>query len=258
MSPLSPPTARPLAGRRVMVTRAAAQAAALNQELRQLGAAVVEVPAIAIEPVGSLEELRHAARRLRTRRPPRWLAVTSANTVERLRELDLPEDLAGVRAAAVGEGTARALRDIGINVELVAPGTGAEALADALIAAGAGGGAVWLPQAEAARSELGERLRQAGAEVTVTVCYRTVPVRGLHGLLVAALAAGIDAVTVLSPSAAEAVIAAVGAERLDGVSVVCAGETTATALHRHGILPVVAARGDAAGVAAAVAGALRR
>ena len=212
-----------------MVTRAAAQAAALNQELRQLGAAVVEVPAIAIEPVGSPEELRHAARRLRTRRPPRWLAVTSANAVERLRELDLPEDLAGVRAAAVGEGTARALRDIGINVDLVAPGTGAAALADGLVAAGAGDGAVWLPQAEAALSELGERLRKAGAEVTVTVCYRTVPVPGLRGLLFAARAGGIDAVTLLSPSAAEAVIAAVGAAWLDGVSVVCVGDTTATA-----------------------------
>ena len=49
-----------------------------------------------------------------------------------------------------------------------------------------------------------------------------------------------------------------GAEWLDGLSVVCMGGTTATALHRHGVLPVVAARGDAAGVAAAVAGALRR
>ena len=187
---MSPPPARPLAGRRVMITRAAAQAAALSQELRQLGAAVVEVPAIAIERVGSAEDLRNAARRLRTRRPPRWLAVTSANAVERLRELDLHEDLAGVRAAAVGEGTARALRDIGINVDLVAPGTGAAALAEGLVAAGAGGGAVWLPQAETALSELGERLRQAGAEVTVTVCYRTVPVPGLRGLLVAAVPAG--------------------------------------------------------------------
>lgn len=255
---MSSTAARPLAGRRVMVTRAAVQAAALSQELRQLGAAVVEVPAVAIQQVASPAELREAARELRTRRPPRWLAVTSANAVERLRELDLPADLAGVRAAAVGEGTARALRDIGINVDLVAPGTGAAALADGLIAAGAGGGGVWLPQAEAALSELGERLREAGAEVTVTVCYRTVPVPGLTGLLTATLAGGIDAVTLLSPSAADAVIAAVGAGRLDGVTVVCAGDTTAAALRRHGILAVVAARGDPAGVAAAVASALSR
>jgi len=170
----------------------------------------------------------------------------------------LPGDLAGVRAAAVGEGTARALREVGINVDLVAPGTGAAALADDLVAAGAGAGGVWLPQAEAARSELGRRLRQAGAEVMVSVCYRTVAVPGLSGLLAGALGGGVDAVTLLSPSAAEAVIEAVGAGALDGVRVICVGDTTATALRRHGIQPVVAARGDAAGVAVAVAAALRR
>ena len=249
---------RPLAGRRVLVTRAIGQAAPLSQELRQLGAAVVEIPAIAILPVASREELRAAALSLRGHRPPRWMAVTSSNAAEALRTLSLPEDLAGIRVATVGEPTARALRDIGVNVELVAPGTGAGALADRLLGAGAGAGAIWLPQGEAARIELGERLRQAGAEVAVTVCYRTVPMAGLRRLLIPAFAEGLDAVTLLSPSAAEAVIAAIGAGALCGLSVVCVGKTTAAALRRHGLSPVVAARGDAEGVAAAVAGALRR
>jgi uroporphyrinogen-III synthase len=219
---------------------------------------VVEVPAIAIEPVGSPADLRAGARWLRERRPPRWMAVGSANAVEALRALVLPDDLAGIRVAAVGEPTAWALRGIGINVELVAPGTGAVALAERLLAAGAGRGAVWLPQAAAARSELGDRLRQAGAEVQATVCYRTVPVAGLGRLLAAALADRIDAVTLLSPSAAEAVIGAVGPDALRGVALVCIGGTTAAALRSHGFTPVVAGRGDAEGVAAAVAGALRR
>ena len=115
---------RPLAGRRGLVTRAIGQAAPLSQELRQLGAAVVEIPAIAILPVASREELRAAALSLRGHRPPRWMAVTSSNAAEALRTLSLPEDLAGIRVATVGEPTARALRDIGVNVELVAPGTG--------------------------------------------------------------------------------------------------------------------------------------
>ena len=249
--------ARPLAGRRVLVTRASAQAAGLSQELRHLGAAVVEVPAIAIQPVASPADLREAARRLRERRPPRWMAVTSANVVEGLRGLELPDDLAGIRAAAVGAPTARALRDIGVNVDLVAPGTGAAALADALIAAGAGQGGVWLPQAEGARTELSERLRQAGAEIQVSICYRTVPVAGLTRLLHSVLAERIDAVTLLSPSAAEAVLAAVGPAALRDMSVVCVGGTTADALRRQGISPVVAGRGDAEGVAAAVVTALR-
>ncbi|MGA3183536.1 MAG: uroporphyrinogen-III synthase [Candidatus Dormibacteria bacterium] len=248
---------RPLTGRRVLVTRAADQAAQLTQELRQLGATVIEVPAITIQPVASPDELRDAARSLRGHRPPRWMAVTSSNAAESLRALSLPEDLAGIRVAAVGEPTARALRDIGVNVELVAPGTGAGALADRLIGAGAGDGAIWLPQGEAARVELGDRLRQAGAAVAVTVCYRTVPVAGLRRLLIPVLAERVDAVTLLSPSAVEAVIDAVGAGALCGLSVVCVGSTTAAALGRHGLTAVVATRGDAEGVAAAVAGALR-
>jgi uroporphyrinogen-III synthase len=250
--------ARPLVGRRVLVTRAAGQAGTLSQELRQMGAAVVEVPAIAIQPVADPAEVRAAACRLRDRRPPRWMAVTSANAAGALRALELPDDLAGIRAAAVGEPTARALREIGVNVELVAPGTGAVALAERLIAAGAAGGAVWLPQAEDARAELPERLRRAGAEVEVTVCYRTAPVPDLARLLGAVLADRIDAVTLLSPSAAEAVMLAVGAEPLASIPVVCVGSTTADTLRRHGIVPVTAGRGDAGGVAAAVASALRR
>ena len=84
---------RPLAGRRVLVTRATGQAAPLSQELRQLGAAVVEIPAIAIQPVASPEELRAAARSLRGHRPPRWMAVTSSNAAEALRALSLPEEM---------------------------------------------------------------------------------------------------------------------------------------------------------------------
>jgi uroporphyrinogen-III synthase len=83
-------------------------------------------------------------------------------------------------------------------------------------------------------------------------------VAGLRRLLIPALAERVDAVTLLSPSAAEAVIAAIGAGALRGLSVVCVGNTTAAALRRHGLSPVVATRGDAEGVAAAVAGALRR
>lgn len=252
------PASRPLAGRRVLVTRPADQASPLSQELRQLGAVVVEVPAVAIHPVAAPDEVREAARRLRQRPPPRWMAVTSANVAGPLQALDVPEDLAGVRVAAVGEATARGLRAIGVNVELVAPGTGAAALADRLVAAGAARGTVWLPQAETARSELAERLRGVGAEVRVTVCYRTLPVEGLAGSLEAVLREPVDAVTLLSPSAVEAVIAAIGPEPLAGVTVVCVGDTTASALRSHGLSPIVALRGDSAGVAAAVEAALRR
>jgi uroporphyrinogen-III synthase len=152
----------------------------------------------------------------------------------------------------VGESTARALRGIGVNVELVAPGTGAAALGEQLIAAGASRGSVWVPQAEAARGELVELLRARGADVEVTVCYRTVRVPGLGEALAAALRRGVDALTLLSPSAAEAVLAAAAPEALGALTVVCGGETTAAAVRAHGLVPVVAGRSDPEAVAAAL------
>ncbi len=93
---------RPLHGRTVAVTRARAQASALAARLRALGAAVVEAPAIRIEPLA--EPL-----------PPLdgydLVCVTSPNGAELL--LDRLRDaraLAGVTVAAIGPGTARALR----------------------------------------------------------------------------------------------------------------------------------------------------
>jgi uroporphyrinogen-III synthase len=246
----------PLDGRRVVVTRAEGQGGRLAAHLRSLGAPVVEVPLIAIEPVAADPEIRAAVERLRRHPPPRWIAVTSANAAQRLRIL-AAEEVAGFSFAAVGEATATALAAAGLPADLVAAGQGGEALADAMLGAGAGEGSVWLPQAEAARPELAERLRAAGAEVEVTACYRTVPRREAGPALGAALAAGVAALVLLSPSAAGAAVDAVGVAALRDVVLVCGGETTAVALRGMGLRPVVAAGAGPEQVATALLGALR-
>ena len=53
---------RPLHGRRVVVTRARAQASGLAATLRDLGAEVVELPAIRIEPRIESDEVRARGR----------------------------------------------------------------------------------------------------------------------------------------------------------------------------------------------------
>ena len=125
---------RPLEGRRVLVTRAAAQAGPLAQHLRQLGAEVVEIPVIAIQSVAGPDELRAAARRLRERpRPAGWPSPAPTPPSASLR--------CSCPATWPGSGLprsvrwSRALRDVGVNVELVAPGTGATALSEGLLAA---------------------------------------------------------------------------------------------------------------------------
>ncbi len=248
---------RPLEGRSIVVTRAEGQAGRLANHLRGLGAVVLEVPLIAIERLAADGEIHAAVGRLRRRPPPRWVAVTSANAAERLGILT-PEELGGISVAAVGEGTAGTLARVGVSAGLVASGRGGAALAEQLLAAGAGSGCVWLPQAEGARPETAERLRGAGAAVEVTACYRTVPRGDTAPALAAALASGAAAIILLSPSAARAAVAAVGAPALGAVVLVCGGETTAAALRGGGLRPVLAPGPGPAQLAAALLGALRR
>ena len=156
--------ARPLHGRTVAVTRARAQASALAARLRTLGAAVVEAPAIRIAP-------------LETRLPPLTgydlVCVTSPNgadlLLDRLRDA---RELAGITVAAIGPGTARALRARGVEPDVVPERAVAEGLVEALrdtpvrralIARGAEG-----------RDVLPDALRERGAEVDVIALYETV------------------------------------------------------------------------------------
>ena len=116
--------ARPLHGRTIAVTRARAQASALARRLRELGAAVVEAPAIRIEPLP-------AAKPDLSRYD--LVAVTSPNGAERLLSLlrDARE-LAGITVAAIGPGTARALRERGVEPDVVPERAVAEGLVEAL------------------------------------------------------------------------------------------------------------------------------
>src|SRR2546427_12180119 len=103
--------ARPLAGRRIAVTRAREQAGDLARQLEALGAEVVAAPTIRIAPLADLAALRAAL----TRVPPYdWIVFTSQNTVQvmcdRLPEWELaPRDVARAAGAAIAPATAEAL-----------------------------------------------------------------------------------------------------------------------------------------------------
>jgi uroporphyrinogen III methyltransferase/synthase len=158
-----------LAGRTVVVTRARAQASSLSGRLRALGARVVEAPAIRVVPRAiELPELTQFD----------LLCLTSANGVEllfeRMRERDLDaRALAGLRVAAIGPGTATALRDHGIAADVVPERFVAEGLLEAL-AEGELPRRVLVARAADARDELIEGLRALGAAVEVLALYDTV------------------------------------------------------------------------------------
>jgi len=195
-----------LAGRRIVVTRARAQASDLVQRLTALGAEVVSAPVIRIEPLPDLTPLRHALAALATYD---WVAFTSSNAVE----VACTERaaFAGVRVAAIGPATADALARRGVAVALVPEPHVAEALVAALAARGVSGKRVLVPCAERARPALADGLRAHGAAVDVVPVYRTVADGGDGTELARQLLAGsVDAVTFTSSSTVEHFVALVG------------------------------------------------
>ena len=262
-------TAQPLAGRgvlagkRVLVTRAAQQAGKLSEGLRALGAEPVEVPVLEIRPPASFDPLDRALCSLDAYD---WLVLSSANTVRALQEraiaLSCPLDRAlRPKVAAVGEATATAARQAGFAVSLVPETYVAEALAESL-AGQAAGKKILLARAEVARDVIPDALRAAGATVTVVEAYRNAMPEAAPRLLREALAKEIDAATFTSSSSvthlAEAARAAGIAFPFAGVAAVSIGPITSQTLRETGWEPAAeASPSHLAGLIAAVEHALR-
>jgi uroporphyrinogen III methyltransferase / synthase len=185
---------RPLYGRRVVVTRARAQASGLAKRLRGLGAEVVELPAIRIEPKIESDEVRSAVERIRGYT---LIVLTSPNGVRLLfeamraagldaRALAIPEKqhvgetgsdavaATGTTVAAIGPGTARALAKCGIAADVVPERFVAESLIEALGEIDVSGKRVLVARAAEARDVIPEHLSGRGAEVDVVALYETV------------------------------------------------------------------------------------
>ncbi len=159
---------RPLSGRTVAVTRARAQASGLAAQLRELGAEVVEAPAIRIEPLaGPAPDLSRYD----------LICLTSPNGVRalfaRLSTAGLDaRAFAGARVAAIGPGTAAALRSHGLISDVVGERFVAEGLVEAL--ADVPVSRALVARAAEARDVLPDALAARGAEVDVVALYRTV------------------------------------------------------------------------------------
>jgi uroporphyrinogen III methyltransferase/synthase len=215
---------RPLFGRTVVVTRARAQASGLAARLAELGAGVVEAPAIAIEPL-PFEPPDLASYDV--------VCVTSANGVERLLDGDV-RALAGVTVAAVGRATAAALAQRGIMADVLPE----EAVSDALVPAlgDVRGRRVLVATAEGARTALPDGLRDAGAEVDVLHVYRTVREPVDAGAVLAA-----DLVTFTSSSTVANLLDALDGAATGALRAVSIGPVTSASLRERGIEPVAEA-----------------
>lgn len=236
----------PLAGRRVLVTRAAHQAGKLSDALRAVGAEPVEVPVLEIQPPASFEPLDRALGQLDHYD---WLILTSTNTVyalvARAAELSTPLVLpASLRVAAVGDATATVARRAGFAVTLVPESYVAESLLEGLTQFVAGR-RILLTRAMIARDVIPNMLWQAGAEVTVVEAYRNAMPEGAPKQLRDALAVGVDAVTFTSSSSATHLADAARAAGIglpfEGVPAISIGPITSQTLRELGWEPAIEA-----------------
>ena len=229
----------PLFGKRVLVTRTRQQASALSLLLAEHGAAPVELPVIAVEPLDSAATLDRSLDGLDGYA---WLVFTSANGVglffERLaaRGLDA-RTLGAVRVGVIGPGTARALREHGISADYMPESYVAEALSEGLAPMLSPGDRVLLPRAEGGRTVLVEALQRAGAQVDEVLLYRAAPGEDVAERARAVFAEGVDAVTFASSSTVRGLVEALGGDAapVNACAVACIGPVTAETARELGV-----------------------
>jgi uroporphyrinogen III methyltransferase/synthase len=243
---------RPLFGRRIVVTRAREQASELVERLHRIGAETIELPAITIdEPDDGGAGMRAAADDLRAG-VYEWVVFTSPNAVDRfcalLRDA---RDFGTAKVAAIGPGTADAVRRFGVEADLVPERFVAESLVDAFPP---GDGRVLLPRAAVARDVLVEGLRAKGWQVTTVHAYRTRAAE--PSPLALAEAAKADAITFTSSSTVTNYLEVAGLDAVPPV-VVCIGPVTAATARDAGLsVDVVADEHTIDGLVQAVVAAL--
>lgn len=235
-----------------MVTRPGARGDRLVEDLAALGADVLHAPLTRIE----LADPQGLAWRLASGDFD-WVIFTSANAVRSaadaaraVNHTSLREALGRASVAAVGRVTAEALHDLDV-APIVVPGRfDAEALLEALATRDDVRGARILHPAAAGASQLlGAGLAALGAEVETVIAYASVPdAAGAEGLRVMLQSpARVDMVTFLAPSAVDAYVRALGAERARAIPAASIGPVTSAALEGWGIPIVVEAEEATAG-----------
>ncbi|MFG3025860.1 uroporphyrinogen-III synthase [Streptomyces sp. NPDC048254] len=234
---------KPLFGWKVLVPRTKEQAATLSDQLRSYGAVPHEVPTIAVEPPRTPQQMERAVKGLVTGRYE-WIAFTSVNAVKAVREkfeeygLDA-RAFAGIKVAAVGEQTAKALVAFGVKPDLVPSGEQSAAglledwppydpVFDPI-------DRVFLPRADIATETLVAGLIELGWEVDDVTAYRTVRASPPPADTREAIkGGGFDAVLFTSSSTVRNLVGIAG--KPHNVTVIaCIGPATAKTAEEHGL-----------------------
>jgi len=244
-------TSKPLAGRRVIVSRAKDQAGKLASALREQGAIVTAIPFIEIRKPKSFKPLDAALREVLEYD---WLILTSVNGVkalfDRLAHLKMEVGwLAHLHIAAIGPATQKEIEKYGLDVHVVPDEYVAESVVKALRRK-TEGRRVLLVRAKVARDVIPTELGKAGAAVDVVEAYETVVPKASRTKLLAALKSKKqrpDVITFTSSSTARNFLELVGREvaysgLLDGVNLASIGPVTTATLKELDLTPSIKAK----------------
>jgi len=240
---------RPLFGQRIVVTRARDQAAQLARPLAEFGADVLEIPVIKIEPPSRRQDLVDALLELNSYD---WLIFTSPNGVTAFfdyffRQYHDMRDIGGVRIAAVGPATAKKLKELHLQVDLMPDEAIAANIAEAFSEyESIENLKICLLRAEVANRELPQGLEALGAIVDDIAVYRTVPeTEDVNGSAAKLLETGADWITFTSGSTVENFHARFGLpgllKKFPKIKTASIGPETSKALTQLGIRPDIEA-----------------
>ena len=241
--------AKALAGKRVVITRAAEQSETLLAALRKEEAVPVLLPLVRFAPPEDLAPLDDAIRHLRHFH---WVFLTSQNALRAMQarcvflDLSLTEAFAGVEIGAVGPVTAESAKRAGLKVTYVAQNHQGVSLAEELGPA-LRSKRILLPRSDRANRDLVETLNRLGAEVTEVVAYKTIrPDEAETAEYEKILHEGADAILFFSPSAVhhlQDLLGVDGFHRLSqATAFVAMGPVTAKALRQARVEGVLLAQ----------------
>ena len=252
---------RPLWGKTIVVTRAREQASSLVDELRNLGANVVQCPTIRVE---DLDEYSICDEKIARLADFDWIVFTSTNGVEhfwnRLRNSGKDARIfSNAKVAAIGPATAKALESRGIVADFVPESSISEDVARGLIAQGATAHRVLVVRALESREVLERDLRAAGNTVEVAPVYQTVSDSSNAQRVREMLREGeVDWISFTSSSTVKNFVDAIGIETISSTRssfrVAVIGPITEATARENALIPdVVAANADVKSLAQAIA-----
>ncbi|PYJ02832.1 MAG: uroporphyrinogen-III C-methyltransferase [Verrucomicrobia bacterium] len=241
---------RPLFAQRIVVTRTREQASQLTHRLRDLGADVLEIPTIRIEPPDDRQPLRESLEGIGEYD---WAIFTSPNAVAAffdyfLKAFEDVRALGNIRLAAVGPATASKLRELHLRVDLMPEESLASKIAGALRKyESLENLRILLARAQVANPDLPRQLEDLGAIVDDIPVYKTVlETEDLTGAAARLLEGGSDWITFTSSSTVENFHARFNLpdllRRFPGARLASIGPETSKAIAALGFKPSVEAR----------------